>query len=137
MSSQHPDSKIEQILKISKTIAVVGLSADRGKASYQVADYLQRNGYTIYPVNPKYKEILGRRCYACLNEIPDIIDIVDIFRKPAFITPIVKESIEIGVKVIWMQLGIINEEAAQIARHAGLQVIMDRCLKIEHLLLKH
>ena len=132
MSSENPISMIEQIIQSSKTIAVVGLSADPGKASHQVAAYLQRSGYTIYPVNPNYEEVLDRRCYANLNAIPDAIDIVNIFRPSEFITPIVQEAIKIGAKVIWMQLGIINEEAAQIARAAGLQVIMNRCLKIEH-----
>jgi predicted CoA-binding protein len=126
------ERSIEQILKESKTIAVVGLSADPGKDSHQVAAYLQRNGYVIYPVNPNCEEVLGSRCYATLSEVPDAIDIVDIFRRPEHIPPIAEEAVKIGAKVVWMQLGIRNEEAAETARKAGLQVIMDRCMKIEH-----
>jgi predicted CoA-binding protein len=132
MTDQPPERTIEQILKESKTIAVVGLSANPGRDSHQVASYLKRNGYIIYPVNPNYEQVLGSRCYTNLSDIPDAIDIVDIFRRPEYIPPIAGEAVKIGAKVIWMQLGIRNEEAAETARRAGLQVIMDRCIKIEH-----
>jgi predicted CoA-binding protein len=133
MTDQPPERTIEQILKESKTIAVVGLSANPGRDSHQVASYLKRNGYIIYPVNPNYEQVLGSRCYTNLSDIPDAIDIVDIFRRPEYIPPIAGEAVKIGAKVIWMQLGIRNEEAAETARRAGLQVIMDRCIKIEHM----
>jgi hypothetical protein len=132
MTDQPPERTLEQILKESKTIAVVGLSANPGRDSHQVASYLKRNGYIIYPVNPNYEQVLGSRCYTNLSDIPDAIDIVDIFRRPEYIPPIAGEAVKIGAKVIWMQLGIRNEEAAETARRAGLQVIMDRCIKIEH-----
>lgn len=132
MSSENSNTTIEHILKEAKTIAVVGLSAEPAKPSYQVASYLQRAGYVIYPVNPKYDAVLGRQCYPALGDIPDAIDIVDIFRRPIYVLPVVEESIKIGAKVIWMQLGIENEEAAALARSAGLQVVINRCLKIEH-----
>jgi uncharacterized protein len=112
---------------------VVGLSANPGRDSHQVASYLKRNGYIIYPVNPNYEQVLGSRCYTNLSDIPDAIDIVDIFRRPEHIPPIAEEAVKIGAKVIWMQLGIRNEEAAETARRAGLQVIMDRCIKVEHM----
>jgi len=137
MTDQNLERTIEQILKESKTIAVVGLSADPGKESHRVASYLKRNGYIIYPVNPNYEQVLGSRCYASLSEVPDAIDIVNIFRRPEYTPPIAEEAVSIGAKVIWMQLGIVNEEAAQIARKAGLQVIMNRCLKVEHQRLRH
>jgi uncharacterized protein len=133
MTDQPPERTIEQILKESKTIAVVGLSANPGRDSHQVASYLKRNGYIIYPVNPNYEQVLGSRCYTNLSDIPDAIDIIDIFRRPEHIPPIAEESVKIGAKVIWMQLGIRNEEAAETARRAGLQVIMDRCIKVEHM----
>jgi len=133
MTDQPPERTIEQILKESKTIAVVGLSANPGRDSHQVASYLKRNGYIIYPVNPNYEQVLGSRCYTNLSDIPDAIDIVDIFRRPEHIPPIAEEAVKIGAKVIWMQLGIRNEEAAETARRAGLQVIMDRCIKVEHM----
>ena len=133
MTDQPPERTIEQILKESKTIAVVGLSANPGRDSHQVASYLKRNGYIIYPVDPNYEQVLGSRCYTNLSDIPDAIDIVDIFRRPEYIPPIAGEAVKIGAKVIWMQLGIRNEEAAETARRAGLQVIMDRCIKIEHM----
>jgi len=133
MTDQPPERTIEQILKESKTIAVVGLSANPGRDSHQVASYLKRNGYIIYPVNPNYEQVLGSRCYTNLSDIPDAVDLVDIFRRPEHIPQIAEEAVKIGAKVIWMQLGIRSEEAAETARRAGLQVIMDRCIKVEHM----
>lgn len=126
------DKEIIEILKNSKTIAVVGLSTDDTKASYMVAEYMKDNGYKIIPVNPGATEILGEKSYPDLKSIPEKIDIVDIFRKPSDIPPVVDESIEIGSKVIWMQLGLCHNESANKARAAGLKVVMNKCIKIEH-----
>ena len=123
---------LDTILKNSHTVAIIGLSDSPAKASYQVAKYLQTAGYKIYPVNPKYDTILGSRCYASLQDIGVPIDIVNIFRRPEHVLPIVEDAAEIGAQVVWMQLGIINMEAAILAEKAGLKVIMDRCMKIEH-----
>ncbi|MDP3183158.1 MAG: CoA-binding protein [Desulfobaccales bacterium] len=129
---QASPEEIAAILKNYRVVAVVGLSADPSRPSYQVARYLQEHGYRIVPVNPGYKEILGEKCYPSLKDIPFPVEVVDIFRQPEAIEAIVSEALEVGAKVIWMQLGLINEEAARRARAAGLKVVMDRCLKIEH-----
>ena len=130
---QNPtNEEIREILKTSKTIAVVGLSQDTTKASYDVARYMQSQGYKIIPVNPKYSEILGEKCYPEMESIPERVDIVDIFRKPEAVPAIVDEAIDIGAKVIWMQLGICHNAAADKARNAGLKVVMNKCLKVEH-----
>ena len=123
---------LRRILKDNRTVAVVGLSADWFRPSYFVAKYLREHGYSVIPVNPRYPEILGEKCYASLGEIPGKIDVVDCFRKSEDILPIADEAIAIGAKVLWMQIGVINEDAAQRARQAGLDVVMDRCMKIEH-----
>jgi len=123
---------LRRILKENHTIAVVGLSANWYRPSYFAAKYLQDHGYRIIPVNPAYEEVLGEKCYPTLLDIPDKVDVVDIFRKPEDVPPIVENAIKIGTKVVWMQLGIINEEAAKRARAAGLMVVMNRCMKIEH-----
>ena len=125
-------TKIKEILHTSKTIAVVGLSPKPNRPSNEVARYLLDVGYTIIPVNPGQNEILGEKCYASLSEIPQQVDIVDIFRRPEEVGPVVEQAVAIGAKVVWMQEGIVNEEAAAIARDAGLSVIMDRCLKVDH-----
>ncbi len=126
------NTDIERLLKNHKNVAIVGMSDSPVKDSYKVGLYLQKAGYNIYPVNPKYTSILGNKCYPNLKIIPDSIEIVDIFRKPEYVVPIVKEAIEIQAKVVWMQLGVINTEAAALALEAGLQVVMDHCIKIEH-----
>jgi hypothetical protein len=125
-------SEIKKILSQSKTIAVVGLSQKPNRPSNDVARYLMDAGYTIIPVNPGQSEILGQKCYASLLEIPQKVDVVDIFRRPEEVGPVVDQAIEIGAKVVWMQEGIVNEQAAAAARAAGLTVIMDRCLKVDH-----
>jgi predicted CoA-binding protein len=125
-------NKIKNILTSYKTIAIVGLSPKASRPSHEVASYLLAAGYRIIPVNPGQSEILGQTCYPNLTAIPEPVDIVDIFRKPADIPPIAAEAIKIKAKVIWMQQGIINHEAADLARQAGLMVVMDRCLKIDH-----
>jgi len=127
---------LRRILTRSHVIAVVGLSANWYRPSYFAAKYMQDHGYRIIPVNPAYREVLNEPCY------PDVraaregagvdIDIVDCFRKPADIPPIAREAVAVGAKVLWMQLGIRNEEAAKVALAAGLDVVMDRCVKIEH-----
>jgi len=124
--------EIKEILQSSKTIAIVGLSADESKDSYRVAKYLKEHGYKIIPVNPKYSEILEEKCYPDLKSIPEKVDIVDIFRKPEAVPSIVYDAIEIGAKVIWMQLGICHNVAAEKARNAGLKVVMNKCTKVEH-----
>lgn len=123
---------LRQVLKENRTIAVVGLSADWNRPSYFAAKYMQERGYRIIPVNPKYPEILGEKCYPDLKSIPEPVDIVDVFRKPEDCVPIAREAVAIGAKVLWLQLGVINEEARQIAEAAGLTVIEDRCVKIEY-----
>lgn len=131
---------IARILLEHRIIAVVGLSDKPERASHHVAEYLQRAGYRIIPVNPAYagQQVLGEPCYASLTEAaaalsPEKIGIVDCFRRAEEILPVAQEAIAIGAPVLWMQQGVINEEAAALARGAGLQVVMDRCLKIEHM----
>ena len=124
--------EIEGILKEGRTVAVVGLSPKPDRPSYVVARYLQAQGYRIIPVNPNTQEILGEKAYPALLSIPEKVDIVDIFRRPEEVPPVVEEAIEIGARVVWMQEGIVHEGAAQRAKEAGLKVVMDRCLKKEH-----
>ena len=125
-------TEIKEILAQTKTIAVVGLSPKENRPSNDVARYLQEVGYTIIPVNPGQSEVLGEKCYPSLLEVPGKIDVVNIFRRPEDVGPVVDQAIKIGAKVVWMQEGIVNEEAAANARAAGLIVIMDRCLKVDH-----
>ncbi len=125
-------AQLRRILKENHTIAVVGLSADWFRPSYFAAKYMQEHGFRIIPVNPKYDEILGEKCYPDLKSIPEQVDIVDVFRKPQDCVPIAREAVDIGAKVLWMQIGVINDEAARIAADAGLEVVMDRCVKIEY-----
>ncbi len=126
------NSNIPEILQTYKKIAVVGLSPKPWRASHSVAAYLQDAGYAIFPVNPGHDQILGQKCYKSLSEIPQTIEIVDIFRRSELVLPIVQEAITVGAKVVWMQSGIINEQAAKLAIEAGLEVVMDACMKIEH-----
>lgn len=123
---------LRRILNDYKRVAVVGLSADWSRPSNFAAKYLLDHGFEVIPVNPKYDEILGQKCYAGLSDIPGPVDVVDLFQRVDRIPPFVDQAIEIGAKVVWMQLGIIHEEAAQKARDAGLEVVMDRCMKIEY-----
>lgn len=123
---------IGEILGTSRTIAVVGLSSRRSRPSYGVAEYMQRAGYRIFPVNPNETEVLGERSYARLEDIPEKVDIVDIFRRSESVPEIVETAIAIGAKAIWMQEGVIHEEAAARARAAGLAVVMDICILKEH-----
>lgn len=123
---------LRRVLRESRTIAVVGLSADWFRPSYFAAKYMQEHGYRIIPVNPKYAEILGEKCYPDLASIPEPVDMVDVFRKSADALPIAEQAIGIGAKSLWLQIGVINEEAKQKAEAAGLTVVMDRCVKIEY-----
>jgi len=123
---------IPELLKTSRTIAVVGLSSKRFRPSYGVAEYMQRNGYRIIPVNPFETAVLGEKSYPTVEEIPDRVDIVDIFRRSEFVPEIVQAAIRIGARMVWMQEGVIHDEAAEAARSAGLAVVMDRCILKEH-----
>jgi len=123
---------LRRILRENRVIAVVGLSADWFRPSYFAAKYMLEHGYRVIPVNPKYSEILGQRCYKTLQEVPEKIDIVDVFRKTEDVMPVAEAAIAVRAKVLWQQLGVRNEAAAAKARAAGLDVVMDRCVKIEH-----
>jgi len=123
---------LRRILNDYKRVAIVGLSADWSRPSNFAGKYLIDHGFEVIPVNPKYDEILGQKCYPDLKSIPTPVDVVDLFQRVERIPPFVDQAIEIGAKVVWMQLGIIHEEAAQKARDAGLEVVMDRCMKIEY-----
>lgn len=124
--------EIKEILTNNKVIAVVGLSTDPSKASYMVAEYMKNNGYKIIPVNPSTTEILGEKSYPDLKSIPEKIDIVDIFRKIEAVPQVVDEAIEVGAKVVWMQQGLCSNSSADKARAAGLKVVMNKCIKVEH-----
>ena len=123
---------LRRILQGTKTIAVVGLSANWWRPSFFAAKYMQEHGYRVIPVNPAYTEVLGEKCYARLADIPEKIDMVDCFRKAEEIGDIAEQAIAIGAKCLWMQLGVVNQAAADVAANAGLDVVMDRCVKIEH-----
>ena len=123
---------IEKVLRTAKTIATVGLSSDPDKASHKIPAYLQAQGYRVIPVNPRLEEALGEKAYSSLSEIEEPIDVVQIFRPSAEVGPIVDEAIAAGAKVIWMQLGIADEQAAARARAAGLDVVMNQCMKVQH-----
>ena len=128
----HDIQTLRRILHENRVIAVVGLSANWYRPSYFAAKYMLEHGYTIIPVNPAYPEVLGQKCYASLRDIPSKVGIVDCFRKTGEIMPIAEDAIAIGAKVLWQQLGVKNEEAARKAEAAGLDTVMDRCVKIEH-----
>jgi predicted CoA-binding protein len=123
---------LRRILKENHTIAVVGLSANWYRPSFFAAKYLQQHGYRIIPINPAYDTVLGEKCYPDLASVPEKIDVVDCFRKAEDIPPLAEQAIAIGAQVLWLQLGVIHQAAAQQALDAGLDVVMDRCMKIEH-----
>ena len=127
-------AKVAEVLKKYKTVAVVGMSSSQERDSFKVAKYLQEVGYKIALVNPGLRgmKILGETCRPSLRSVEEPIEIVDIFRKPEYVPEIVDEAIEVGAKVVWMQLGVVNEEAAKKAVDAGLMVVMDKCIKLEH-----
>ena len=126
------DADLRRILTTCRTLAVVGLSADWHRPSYFAAKYMQEHGYRIVPVNPRYEEVLGERCYASLTDIPHPVDLVDVFRRSEDALPIAQQAIAIGARCLWQQLGVTNLEADALARAAGLDSVLDRCVKIEH-----
>ena len=125
-------SELRRILKSCRTIAVVGLSAEWHRPSYFAASYMQHKGFRIVPVTPAYPEVLGEKAYASLRDIPFPVDMVDVFRKTADVLPVARDAIAIGARCLWQQLGVVNTEADALARAAGLDSVMDRCVKIEH-----
>lgn len=131
-ASKESVDEIGELLKSSHTIAVVGLSSDKFRASFGVSKYMQSAGYRIIPVNPNETTVLGEKSFARLEDIPEKIDIVDIFRRPEFVPDVVESAIAIGARAVWMQEGVIHPAAAERARHAGLIVVMDRCILKEH-----
>lgn len=126
------ETTMREILASACTVASVGLSSNPQKESYEVGQYLQEQGYRVIPVNPTAQEVLGEKSYPSLADVPEQIDVVQIFRKPEDVPPVVAEAIRIGAKAVWMQEEIVNEEAAEMARQAGLQVVMDACMKKTH-----
>jgi predicted CoA-binding protein len=132
MKNMNSDKVMKDILLSAKTIASVGLSSNPGKESYGIALYLKDQGYRIIPVNPTVTEVLGEKSYPDLESVPEKIDVVQVFRKPEDVPPVVDGAIKAGAKVVWMQEGIVNEEAARKAREAGLQVVMDACMRATH-----
>jgi predicted CoA-binding protein len=125
-------NSLRRILSECRVLAIVGLSASWHRPSYFAAKYMLEHGYRVIPVNPQYAEVLGQKCYPSLREIPEKVDLVDVFRKTADVMPIAEDAIAIGARVLWQQLGVKNPEAAARARAAGLATVMDRCVKIEH-----
>ena len=123
---------IPDLLRSSRTIAVVGLSSRRFRPSYGVSEYMQSAGYKVIPVNPQETEVLGEKAYATLDEVPEPVDIVDVFRRSEFVPEIVEAALRTGAKALWLQEGVVHEEAAAKARAAGLTVVMDRCILKEH-----
>jgi uncharacterized protein len=126
------DQMLKDILLSAKTIASVGLSSNRAKESYGIVEYLKGQGYHIIPVNPTTSEVLGEKAYPDLESVPEKIDVVQVFRRPEDVPPVVDSAIKVGAKAVWMQEGIVHEEAAEKARAAGLQVVMDACMRVTH-----
>lgn len=126
------DETLRRILQSCKTIAVVGLSREWHRPSHFVTKYMQAQGYRIIPVNPNHQSVLGERCYARLEDIPEPVDMVDVFRRPEDVPAVAASAVAIGAKCLWQQIGVTSSEADAIARHAGLDSVMDRCTKIEH-----
>ncbi len=133
MIDDYSEGYIKEILQEVKTIAVVGASANHERDSYKVMESLIQHGYQIFPINPKEQRnlILGQKCYSDLSSVPEKIDMVDVFRAKDAVIGVTEEAIQIGVKVLWTQLGVVNEEASELAKEAGLKVVMNRCSKIE------
>ncbi|MER7282275.1 CoA-binding protein [Dactylosporangium sp. NPDC000244] len=123
---------IQRVLHTARTVAIVGLSANELRASYFVGYYLKRHGYTVIPVNPREPRILGETSYPSLAEVPVPIDVVNVFRAPAAVPGIAREAVAVGAKALWCQFGVISDEGSAIAADAGLDVVVDRCVKIEH-----
>lgn len=137
MAFENPSrERIKEILQEAGNVAVVGLSDKPDRTSHMVAAALQARGYRIIPVNPNAEQILGEKCYPSLSAIPEPVHIVDVFRRSEEVVPIAEEAVKIGAKVFWLQSGIINDDAARIASNAGLEVVMDRCIKVEDAVLR-
>jgi hypothetical protein len=132
MTVAASEAALATLLREAKTIAVVGLSSKPERSSYGVAQYLQRHGYRVIPVNPRETEVLGQKSYASLKDVPERVDIVDVFRRPEFVPEIADQAIEIGARALWLQMGVIHEEAARKAKAAGLTVVMDQCIAVDH-----
>lgn len=132
MSTVESDDALRDLITGTNTIAVVGLSPRENRDSHRVASYLQQQGFRIIPVNPNADEVLGERSYPSLSDVPEHVDLVDVFRRPEYVPDIAREAVEIGARAIWMQIGVVSEDAARIAGDGGLQVVMDRCLMVEH-----
>ena len=132
MSEFQDRRAIQEIVHNARTVAIVGLSPSELRASNFVGYYLRRHGYRVIPVNPNEELILGERVYPSLRDVPEHIDVVDVFRDPAAVPDIASEAVEVGAGALWLQFGVISPEGARLAREAGLDVVMDRCLKIEH-----
>ena len=128
----NSDQMMKDILLSTRTIASVGLSSNMEKESYWIVSYLKEQGYRIIPINPTADEILGEKTYPDLESVPEKIDVVQVFRRPEDVPPVVDSAIKVGAKVVWMQEGIVHEEAARKAREAGLQVVMDACMRMTH-----
>ena len=127
-----PDAAIRDVLATSRTVAVVGCSSDPSRDSHRIARLLQQHGHRVVPVNPTETEVLGERCYPSLRDVPEPVDMVDVFRRPEFVAGIADDAIAVGARILWLQLGVIDEAAALRAQAAGLTVIMDRCPAIEY-----
>lgn len=131
-----PRERMKEILQEATNIAIVGLSDKPDRTSYMVSEAMQLRGYRIIPVNPNADQILGETCYPSLSDIPEKVHIVNVFRRSELVVPVAEEAVKIGAKVFWLQLGIMNDEAAEIASGAGLEVIMNRCIKVEDAVLR-
>jgi predicted CoA-binding protein len=123
---------IAGLLRSARTVAIVGLSSNELRPSHFVGFYLQRHGYRVIPVNPRESEVLGEASYPSLSDVPERIDVVDVFRRPEAVPAIAEEAVAIGAGALWLQFGVVSPEGAEIARRGGLAVVMDRCLKVEH-----
>jgi uncharacterized protein len=133
MTHIRDDDALKQLLTEAKVIAVVGYSDDPTRPSYQIGRYLKNAGYTVYAVNPTLKEIDGQPVYATLNDVPDKIDVVDVFRRSEFLPEVVEDAIAVGAKAVWAQLGVTHDDAARRAEEAGLDIVMNRCIKVDHM----
>jgi predicted CoA-binding protein len=126
------EGALERVVRQARTVAVVGVSPNPARPSHGVTAYLHHSGLRVFPVNPAIGELFGLTAYPSLADVPERVDIVDVFRRPSVVVPVAEQAVEIGAGALWLQLGVINEQAAEIARSGGLDVIMDRCLRIEH-----
>jgi uncharacterized protein len=129
----HPDEMLRRMLE-ARRVAIVGASEDPQRPAYGIAQYLQREGYEIVPVNPKYPQVMGLTCYRRLEDIPEPVDLVNVFRRPGATPEVVRSAAAMGARGVWLQAGIVNDEAARLAAEAGLDFVQDRCIMVEHML---